>query len=132
MIDMNILLNWADLDGRRLADGDRIEKDIASPEYSDDDPRRFWLFVRIELGPGVSWWKQAELTDFNRNHLASAEVQDSHSAAECHAQIFPPENGARWLTLWKGKAFGVHTRMYDLTDLGFLKGKLLILRWLKD
>jgi hypothetical protein len=129
---MNILLNWTDLDGRRLPDGDRIESAISAPDYPEDDPRRVSVVVRLELGPGLDWWKMVELTTFNRTRMASAEVDGRNPGTECVAQIWPPANGARWLTLWKAKVAGVHTPMYDLTDIGFLKGKVLNLRWIKD
>jgi hypothetical protein len=129
---MAVLLNWSDLDGRKLADGDRIESSISTPVYSDDDPRRISVVVRIVLGPGLSWWKQIELASFDRSRMAFAEVDGGHVGAECTGQVWPPSNGVRWVTLWKAKAFGVHTPMYDLTDLGFLKGKFLNLHWIKD
>lgn len=129
---MNILLDWSDLDGRRLPDGDRIESTISSPIYSEDDPRRLWLIVRIELGPGIRWWKQVELTDIDRRRLAQAEAQDDTTSDECHANAVPARNPARWMVLWKAKTAGVHTPMYDLTDLDRMAGKYVLLRWTRD
>ncbi len=126
------IIHWQDLDGRKLPDGDRIEMALSSPSYGPDDPRRFSVRVRLELGAGINWWKQVELTDFDYNRMAHVEAHDGDRSAECVAQIWPPANGARRLLLAKAKMFGVHTGVYELTDLAFLKGKALTLRWVED
>jgi hypothetical protein len=90
------------------------------------------LTVTMELGPGINWWKAAELYNKSGTLLGSAWVKRDEGVVT--NTTFALTNEVDFLVLKKAKAFGVHTSMYVIyaPDLAPKDGRHITFRWIQD
>jgi hypothetical protein len=124
---MTISIDWYDVTvSRRLPDGDVVTARFEPT----NDPSKFE--VVLQLAAHKTWWKGVQILDNTYAEVGFLEVQDS--TKEAGPAVFVSDDvevGGR-LKLWKAKAFGVHTEMYELADLERLRGQRVTFRWSAD
>jgi hypothetical protein len=113
------------LRGSRLADGDRIKGTRQAGDAPDE-----YAFT-LELGDGITWWKALIAVNENGQQTQVAEVQDDTRSADLLLSEDEVDAGTT-VELWKAKAFGAHTHIYTLNDLGRAKGRQITLTWRQD
>jgi hypothetical protein len=100
----HIVIKWADLlQGNRLSDGDII-KVVSSGGIS---PRE--IEIKLELTGNVRWWKGLQASE-----IVLCQCQDDQRQSS--AKVDYAQFSDRTFTIWKAKAFGVHTPMYTIQD----------------
>jgi hypothetical protein len=122
-----IPIDWHDLEvSLRLNDGD-----VVSVTYSPAaDPNT--IEIDLALAAHKTWWKEVQMVDNTGAEVFRLEVHDgSKQAGPAAAQAVDVEVGGS-INLWKAKAFGVHTPMYTLADLEYVRGKRVSFRWSAD
>jgi hypothetical protein len=116
---------WADFPGPLGPDQDMIT-------LSETAGTPGFLTVTMNAGPGIRWWKAAEIYDATGSGVlqGSAWTQDEITT---NTTIVPTANVAGWfLVLKKAKAFGVHTSMYVIRDLASRAGRNITFTWTRD
>ncbi|MFD7341262.1 hypothetical protein ACFV98_35565 [Streptomyces violascens] len=120
---MTIHIEWGQLENAQRLQEDQLKLRIS--EFTDPEFTEFQLSL---LG-AVNWWK-------------GIEVKNSGGQIVDFVDATGPQQGLTevpWdsilggsVVLWKAKAFGIHTPMYDLSISHRLKGKCLSFRWVAD
>jgi len=122
-----INIDWHDLEvSKRLNDGDVISVSYEAAE----DPNSIELV--LNLAAHKTWWKEVQLVDNTGAEVFRLEVQDVNKADGPRAAPAIDVEVGGSINLWKAKALGIHTPMYTLSDLEYVRGKRVIFRWSAD
>jgi hypothetical protein len=89
------------------------------------------LTVTLSAGPGITWWKSAEIYDVNGNLRGAAWTKDSVTSNTTSVAMADLHDNS-FLVLKKAKTFGVHTSMYVIRNLQDKDGRALMFTWTKD
>jgi hypothetical protein len=118
-------LDWTDLDGRDLSDGDQIT-------MVDSAGTGAHVTMTLLTPGNVTWWKDIEIQDSTGAVIAAAWTQDA--THESLPLSVPNAAGLAGLQLvFKKAAFlGVHTPVYQIPSLLGKEGHTLTFTWRKD
>ena len=106
-----------------LADGDYI-----SLRYEIPPTDLFPGLADISSYSQVTWYKEIKTFDPKKNATHWVSTQDkNHGPISMRIDT----TKTRWIVLTKAKAFGVHTGVYEITDIGALSGKKVRIEWME-
>lgn len=106
-------------------DGDRIflEEEIARDPDS--------LEIVFSTAPNIRWWKEIQIIDGQNHRIGSLACQDDDHGPKSTSFHRSQVAGAK-LQFHKAKFLGIHTGMYELSDLESRVGSRLSFTWLED
>jgi hypothetical protein len=110
-----------------LADGDHVwltEEDGAQYGVNPGE-----VEIVFKSAANVQWWKEVKAFNNQAQELGWLQTQDfAHGPASMRVAAL----STNLLVFSKGKLLGVHTGMYQVSDLSSKKGKRLTFEWRSD
>ncbi|MET7479625.1 hypothetical protein ABZT17_35410 [Streptomyces sp. NPDC005648] len=120
---MTIHVDWS-----QLEKAERLREDQIRLRLSESDDPEITEF-RLSLLGAVNWWKGIEIKNSGGQLVAFVEATGPQLGLT-EVEWDSIEGGS--IVLWKAKAFGIHTPMYELDVDDHLKGRRLAFRWVAD
>lgn len=94
-------------------------------------PQAGMVKIRMQISPNITWWKQMDVLDCSGLLLARDWTQDNKRSTIDFSFQSAEIQGAS-LLLWKAKAFGIHTPMYQMQHLEKADGHAWVMYWGSD